>query len=69
MNTKRFTISITTGIAVVLLLIGGTGTNTILITTVHAQTALLGEPFFVERGKVTGQKEIGRNLPFLPMEH
>jgi hypothetical protein len=27
----------------------------------HAQSATLGEPFFVERGKVTGQKEIGPN--------
>jgi hypothetical protein len=61
MNTKRFTISITAGIAVVLLLIGGTGTNTILFNAGYAQTATLGEPFFVERGKVTGQKEIGPN--------
>jgi hypothetical protein len=27
----------------------------------NAQSATLGEPFFVERGKVTGQKEIGPN--------
>jgi hypothetical protein len=59
MNPKRFTISVTAGIAVVLLLIGGTGTTIILNT--HAQTAILGEPFFVEKGKVTGQKEIGPN--------
>jgi hypothetical protein len=61
MNTKRFTISITAGIAVVLLLIGGTGTNTILFNVGYAQTATLGEPFFVEKGKVTVQKEIGPN--------
>jgi hypothetical protein len=61
MNTKRFTISITAGIAVVLLLIGGTGATSILLNTTHAQTATLGEPFFVEKGKVTGQKEIGPN--------
>ena len=27
----------------------------------NAQSATLGEPFFVEKGKVTGQKEIGPN--------
>ncbi|MGA8105672.1 MAG: hypothetical protein WB815_03370 [Nitrososphaeraceae archaeon] len=61
MNKNRFTISITAGIAVTLLLIGGTGTNTILLNTGYAQTALLGEPIFVEKGKVTGQKENGPN--------
>jgi hypothetical protein len=61
MITKRFTISITAGIAVVLLLIGGTGTNTILFNTGYAQSATLGEPFFVEKGKTTVQKEIGPN--------
>ena len=54
--------SITAGIAVMLLLIGGTGaTTTIHFSTAHAQTVTLGEPFFVEKGKVTGQKEIGPN--------
>jgi hypothetical protein len=57
MNPRRFIISVTVGIAVVLLLIGGTGTTTII----HAQTATLGEPFFVEKGKISGQKEIGPN--------
>jgi hypothetical protein len=62
MNKNRFTISITAGITVVLLLIRGTGTNTILFNTGYAQTtATLGEPIFVEKGKVTGQKEIGPN--------
>jgi hypothetical protein len=61
MNKNRFTFSITAGIAVTLLLIGGTGTNTILFNSGYAQTATLGEPFFVEKGKVTGQKEIGPN--------
>jgi hypothetical protein len=28
---------------------------------IHAQTATLGEPYFVEKGKITGQKEIGPN--------
>jgi hypothetical protein len=44
MDTKRFTISITTGIAIMLLLIGGTAPTSILSTT-HAQSATLGEPF------------------------
>ena len=52
--------SITAGIAVVLLLIGGTGTTTVL-NTAHAQTATLGEPYFVEKGKSTVQKEICPN--------
>ena len=60
MNKKRLTISITAGIAVMLLLIGGTGATSILSTT-HAQSAILGEPFFVEKGKSTVQKEIGPN--------
>jgi len=59
MNKNRFTISITAGIAVVLLLIGGTGETTILNT--HAQTAKLGEPIFVEKGSDVVQKEIGPN--------
>jgi hypothetical protein len=49
MDKKRFTISITAGIAVILLLIGGTGATTILLNTAHAQTATLGEPYFVEK--------------------
>ncbi|MDW0209621.1 MAG: hypothetical protein QOC42_07470, partial [Nitrososphaeraceae archaeon] len=61
MNKRRFTIRITAGIAVVLLLIGGTGTNTILFSTAYAQTATLGEPYFVEKGMITTQKEIGPN--------
>ena len=62
MDKKRFTISITAGIAVMLLLIGGTGATTIiLLNTGYAQSASLGEPYFVEKGKITGQKEIGPN--------
>src|SRR4026208_891977 len=61
MNKNRFTVSITVGIAVVLLLIGGTGTNTILFNTGYAQTATLGEPIFVEKGGDTIKREIGPN--------
>jgi hypothetical protein len=61
MNTKRFTISITAGIAVTLLLIGGTGATTVLLSTTHAQSATLGEPIFVEKGADVIQKEIGPN--------
>ena len=60
MDNKRITIGITAGIAVVLLIIGGIGATSIL-GTVHAQSATLGEPFFVEKGKSTVQKEIGPN--------
>jgi hypothetical protein len=61
MNKNRLTISITAGFAVMLLLIGRTGATTILFSTAHAQTATLGEPYFVEKGKSTVQKEIGPN--------
>jgi hypothetical protein len=61
MNTKRFTISITAGIAVMLLLIGGTGVTTVFFSTTHAQSAILGEPIFVEKGSHVIQKEIGPN--------
>ena len=57
MDKKRVTISITAGLAVVLLLIGGTGATSIL-GTVHAQSATFGEPFFVEKGKSIVQEEI-----------
>jgi hypothetical protein len=53
--------SITAGIAVVLLLIVGTGATSIL-STIYALSATLGEPFFVEKGKSTVQKEIGPNI-------
>ena len=61
MNRKRLTISITAGITVILLLIGGIGATSILLNTTHAQTATLGEPFFVQKGAETIQKEIGPN--------
>ena len=61
MNKKRFTISITAGIAVMLLLIVGTGATSILSSTTHAESETLGEPIFVEKGKSTVQKEIGPN--------
>jgi len=60
MNKKSFTISITTGIAVMLLLIVGTGATSIL-STINALSATLEEPYFVEKGMITTQKEIGPN--------
>jgi hypothetical protein len=61
MNRKRLTVGITSGILVISFLIGGTGATSILLNTTHAQTTTLGEPYFVEKGKITGQKEIGPN--------
>jgi hypothetical protein len=61
MNKNRFTISITAGIAVMLLLFVGTGAPTILLNTAHAQSPTLGEPIFVEKGGDVIQKEIGPN--------
>lgn len=63
MNRNEFIFN-TLGIAVVILLfIGGTGvTVNNLLNTAYAQgPAMLGEPFFVEEGKITSQKEIGPN--------
>jgi hypothetical protein len=48
-------------VAVVFLLIVGTGATSILFSATHAQTATLGEPFFVEKGKNIVQKEFGPN--------
>ena len=62
MNKKRITISITAGIAVMLLLIGGTGATSILLNTAHAESATLGEPIFVEKGADTIKREIGPNI-------
>jgi hypothetical protein len=62
MNKNSSTISITAGISVMLLLIVGTGLTAVLFNTVDAQTATLGEPFFIEKGKSTVQKEIGPNI-------
>ena len=57
----RISMSITAGIAVVvLLLIVGTGATSILRTT-HAQSETLGEPFFVEKGSDTIQTKTGHN--------
>ena len=58
----RISMSITAGIAVVLLLIVGTGATSILSSTAHAQSATLGEPIFVEKGADTIQREIGPNI-------
>jgi hypothetical protein len=56
MNKNGFTISITQGIvAVMLLLIVGTGATSIL-STINAQSATLGEPIFVEKGADTTPK-------------
>jgi hypothetical protein len=45
----------------VILLIGGTGTNSNLFNTGYAQSAALGEPIFVEKGSDVIQKEVGPN--------
>jgi hypothetical protein len=56
----KISMSITAGIVIVFLLIVGTGATSILSTT-YALSATFGEPFFVEKGKSTVQKEIGPN--------
>jgi hypothetical protein len=55
----------------VLLLIVGTGATSILLSTTHAQSATLGEPFFVEKGKSQFRKKSAlteHNTLLLPME-
>jgi hypothetical protein len=49
------------GILTVFLLVGGTSTTTTLLNTTNAQAPALNEPFLVEKGKTTGQKETGPN--------
>jgi hypothetical protein len=61
MNKDTFTVSITAGIAVVLLLFGGTVTNTIRFNTGYAQTETLGAPIFVEKGSDSIKRDIGPN--------
>jgi hypothetical protein len=66
----RISISITAGIAVVLLLIVGTGATSILSTT-HTLSATWGEPFFVERERVQFRKKLAlteHNTLLLPVE-
>jgi hypothetical protein len=46
-------------VALLLVAVAGTGV-TALVATTYAQTEL-GEPFFQESGKITGQKEMGPN--------
>ena len=55
-ETKLLVIVITTAA-----IITAATTSLLNIQSVHAQTPTLGEPFFVEKGKVSGQKEIGPN--------
>ena len=55
-STTLLVIAITTAA-----IIAAATTSLLNIQSAHAQTATLGEPFFVEKGKVTGQKEIGPN--------
>jgi hypothetical protein len=50
------------GVLVTLILIVGTGISTIPFNSVYAQNkTMLGEPFFVEKGKIISQKELGPN--------
>ena len=55
-STKLLVIVITTAAIIAM-----ATTSLLNIQSVHAQTPTLGEPFFVEKGKVSGQKEIGPN--------
>ena len=48
-------------IATAVILIGGTSTTTTLLNRTDAQILTVGDPFLVEKGKTTGQKEIGPN--------
>jgi hypothetical protein len=61
MNKKGSTISVTAGIALMLLLVGGTGSYTYLSNIGSAQRETLGDPIFVEKGGDTIKKELGPN--------
>src|SRR5678815_3734061 len=62
MNQKSALAIFTAGIAIMVLLNGGTGTTVILINTGYAQSATIGEPIFVEKGANIIKKEIGPNM-------
>ena len=49
------------GILTVSLLAGGTDAITTSVSAASAQVSTLGEPFLVEKGKITSQKEIESN--------
>jgi hypothetical protein len=49
------------GILTVSLLAGGTDAITTSVIAASAQVSTLGEPFLVDKGKITSQKEIGPN--------
>jgi len=58
--------------ATAVILVGRTSTTTTLLNRADAQTLTLGEPFLVEQGKTTGQKESApteQNTHIPPMEH
>ena len=68
MNKKGFTISVTAGIALILLLIGGTGSYTYLFNIGSAQRETLGDPIFVERVGIPLRENwdlTGLNTPLL----
>jgi hypothetical protein len=56
-KTKLLVIAITTAAIIA----AATTTSLLNLQSAHAQTVTLGEPYFVEKGKITGQKEIGPN--------
>ena len=62
MNTNGFTISVTAGIALMLLIIVGIGSNIFLFNTGSAQRETLGDPIFVEKGGDTVKRDLGPNM-------
>lgn len=68
MNKKGSTISVAAVIALMLLLIGGTGSYTYLFNTGSAQNETLGDPIFVERAGIPLRENwdlTGLNIPLL----
>ena len=61
MNKITISVNITTGISILLLLIGEACIDTIYYNSIYAQTATLGEPIFVEKGADRINKEVGAN--------
>ena len=61
MYKAGFNVNITTGISILLLLIGGAGIDTIFFNSIYAQTATLGEPIFVEKGGDTIKRVLDPN--------
>ena len=62
MSTNGFTINVTAGIELMLLIIAGTESNIFLFNTGSAQRETLGDPILVEKGVDSVKRQLGPNM-------